>query len=85
MFIIDYIYFTIYGLLQVEAIQWIIGLFIVFAIIGYLDEFNTKLKRRYKAIAIFWDWFEKIFWFIVVIGGVVFFVLFIFYVFNGKI
>lgn len=52
MFIIDYIYFTIYGALQVEAIQWMIGLFIVFALIGYLDEFNTKLKRRYKAIAI---------------------------------
>ena len=81
--IIDYIFFTVYDLLQIQSIQLTIGIIVAFAVAGYLDEFNTKLKRRYKSIAIFWKWFEKFFWFIIVTGAVIYFLLFIYYLWTA--
>jgi hypothetical protein len=84
--IIDYIYSTVLGLLQIEAIQWTIGLFIVFYIIGRLDQFNSKLKQRYKFVGVFWDWFYIIFWWFIVLAAIVFFLMFIYFLFNeGKL
>ena len=84
--IIEYIYSTVLTLLQTESIQWAIGLFIMLYIIGRLDQFNSKLKERYKFVGVFWDWFYIIFWWFIVLAAIVFFLMFNYFLFNeGKL